>query len=93
MLLSELANRLFLLMHLLWSVRIHQLVKGCCGLLPSRISFGVLISVTVLDGETLEFFSILLTRANYFLRVGSLTMHSFFICPATTLESVQRMHL
>jgi hypothetical protein len=36
---------------------------------------------------------ILLTRARYFSRVGSLVIHSFSICSATTLESVQRMHL
>jgi hypothetical protein len=38
--------------------------------------------------KPLKFFSILLTKARYFSRVGSLTMHSFSICPATTLEFV-----
>jgi hypothetical protein len=37
--------------------------------------------------------SILLTRARYFSKVSSLAMDSFSICPATTLESVRRMHL
>jgi hypothetical protein len=35
----------------------------------------------------------LLTRARYFSRVGSLAIHYFSICPATTLEFVWRMHL
>jgi hypothetical protein len=43
--------------------------------------------------KPLKKFSILLTKARYFLRVGSLVMHSFSIYPATTLESVCRMHL
>jgi hypothetical protein len=32
--------------------------------------------------------SILLTRDRYFSRVGSLAMHSFSICPSSTLEVV-----
>jgi hypothetical protein len=43
--------------------------------------------------KPLKKFSILLTKARYFSRVGSLAMHSFSICPATTLESMRRMHL
>jgi hypothetical protein len=43
--------------------------------------------------KPLKKFSILLTNSRYFLRVGSLARHSFSICPATTLEFVQRMHL
>jgi hypothetical protein len=41
----------------------------------------------------LKFFSILPTKARYFLRVGFLAMHSFSICPATTFEPVRRMHV
>jgi hypothetical protein len=52
------------------------------------VSFDVFVSVDVFHSETSEFFSILLTRDRYFLRVGFLAMHSFSICPATTLESV-----
>jgi hypothetical protein len=36
---------------------------------------------------------ILLTSCRYFMRVGSLAIHSISIYPATTLEYVQRMHL
>jgi hypothetical protein len=43
--------------------------------------------------KPLKKFFILLTRDRYFSRVGSLAIHSFSICPATTLESVRRMHL
>jgi hypothetical protein len=43
--------------------------------------------------KPLKKFSILLTRCRYFSRVGSLAIHSFSICLATTLEYVQRMHL
>jgi hypothetical protein len=43
--------------------------------------------------KPLKKFSILLTKARYFSRVGSLAIHSFSIYPATTLESVQRMQL
>jgi hypothetical protein len=64
---------------------------GCC--LCELVSFEVLVSINILYGETLEFFSILLTRAKYFSRVGSLAIHSFSICSATTLESMRRMHL
>jgi hypothetical protein len=32
-------------------------------------------------------------RVRYLSRVGSLAMHSFSIYPATTFESVQRVHL
>jgi hypothetical protein len=57
------------------------------------VSFKVFVSVNVLNGEALKFFSILQTRAKYFSRVGSLAMHSFSICPTTSLESMRRMHL
>jgi hypothetical protein len=107
MLLSELTNlhhvlclslwapaRLFLLMLLLWSVRIHRLVKGCCGLLPlwvRQLQSSCFCQCTIWWNPWI--FSILQTRAKYFSRVGFLAMHSISICLATTLESVQRMHL
>jgi hypothetical protein len=37
--------------------------------------------------------SILRTKDSYFSRVDSMVIHSFSIYPATTLESVRRMHL
>jgi hypothetical protein len=43
--------------------------------------------------KPLKKFSIVLSKPRYFFRVGSLAMHSFSICPTTTLESVHRMHL
>jgi hypothetical protein len=57
------------------------------------ISFDIFVSDDVFYGEASKKCSILLTRDRYFLRVGSLAMHSFSICPAATLESVRRMHL
>jgi hypothetical protein len=83
------SGSIVLWMHLLWYARIHRLVEGCCGYcLCEFISFRVLVSVNVLDGEALEKISILLTRAKYFSMVDSLAMHSFSIYSATTLESV-----
>jgi hypothetical protein len=52
------------------------------------IDLGILVSIYILYGEAFEKNSILLTKARYFSRVGSLVMHSFSICPATILESV-----
>jgi hypothetical protein len=70
---------------------------GCYSVVGYRIcefiSFSILISVDILYSEALDFFSFLLTKARYFSRVDSLTMHSFSIYPATTLESMRRMHL
>jgi hypothetical protein len=68
---------------------------------------GVLRAATFANSLALEFlfllmcsmvkplkkFSILLTKARYLSRVGYLAIHSFSICPVTTLESVRMMHL
>jgi hypothetical protein len=43
--------------------------------------------------KPLKWFSILLTRARYFSRVGSLAMHSFSIWLESSFESVLRMHV
>jgi hypothetical protein len=105
--LSELANlylvlcwwplalaRLFLSTHLIWFAGKCQPVKACCGVAPlpvHRHRYSCFCVYTLQWNPWI--FSIFLTRARYFLRVGSLVMHSFSICPVTTLEFVQRIHL
>jgi hypothetical protein len=65
-------------------------VAGCS--VGQFISFTIFILLDVLYYEFFEIILHFFMRPKYLSRVGSLAMHSFSICTATTLESVWRMH-